>query len=62
MSLFTVGQEEKNNGNTFYAELRIVADGSHRDAFKSDHELVQYLALSIKLVIKSLPERDLLTR
>ncbi|EEC12347.1 conserved hypothetical protein [Ixodes scapularis] len=46
----SVGQEEKSNGNTFYAELRIVADGNHREAFKSDHELVQYLALSIELV------------
>uniref|UniRef100_A0A0K8RLI3 Putative metalloprotease n=1 Tax=Ixodes ricinus TaxID=34613 RepID=A0A0K8RLI3_IXORI len=46
----TVIQEKIYTGKTFYAELKIVADVNHRRAFEKDENLVQYLALCMKLV------------
>ncbi|XP_040068575.1 venom metalloproteinase antarease-like TtrivMP_A [Ixodes scapularis] len=47
---YKVEPEIKNSNDTFYAELRIVVDDNHRDVFNSSEDLVQYLALGMKLV------------
>uniref|UniRef100_A0A0K8RB09 Putative metalloprotease n=1 Tax=Ixodes ricinus TaxID=34613 RepID=A0A0K8RB09_IXORI len=46
----TVHPKIKANDETFYAELKIVVDDNHRGVFTKDEDLVQYLALCIKLV------------
>ncbi|XP_029840883.2 venom metalloproteinase antarease-like TtrivMP_A [Ixodes scapularis] len=46
---YKVGPEMKSS-ETFFAELKIVADGYHQSAFETPQGLVQYFALCMKLV------------
>uniref|UniRef100_A0A6B0VBS4 Putative secreted metalloprotease n=1 Tax=Ixodes ricinus TaxID=34613 RepID=A0A6B0VBS4_IXORI len=41
---------KKYDGKIFHAELKIVVDVNHRKAFQTDDDLVEYLALCMKLV------------